>query len=405
MKVDITFPFRVHGTMVGKRAERLVCASYVHAHELRVVDAADTSVVLEAKSAYESTKLGNMQDRAGRIGTVMSRPFELRRWNGRLFSWFCPVAELASRCGLDIDSSYCDYGLVHDTISMTGHATPTMRLYKFLDKHFSVGDLYLNRAKRRDPKDIQFWVGDNEEPNRDRPPFHKWCSELTTFSATDMEDMRRHYEAIADRLLVIGSDVWIEVRSPCIAVVTMAEDASHFNWSSWTRTYVYHGVLPDLVSNHASVAWFNLDQGEEALAFARRWAHSGREVVDLRLPIECDEKDFSFDVTRERLWQLGYILAIHCKDAAMRSPGKFSEYERPLIEKSYEEACKTNGVLQLRGAPEVDILRLLPMAWRTNHRSSLMTVGLPQEKWKRRCLDDEVIDLIDNQTIDIYRLG
>jgi hypothetical protein len=45
------------------------------------------------------------------------------------------------------------------------------------------------------------------------------------------------------------------------------------------------------------------------------------------------------------------------------------------------------------------------MSERTNYRSSLMTVGLPEEKWRRQCLHDEVIDLLDNQPIDIYRLG
>lgn len=405
MKVDITFPFRVHGIMAGKRAERLVCASYVYAHELKVVDPAETTVVLVAKSAYDSTKLGNMHYRVGQIGAVRPRPFELRGWNRRLFSRFCPVAELASRCGLGEDRNFCDYGLVHDTISMTGHATPHMRLYKLLDNHFSIADLYLSRSKRRDARDARLWVGDSEEQNLDRPPFQEWFSELKSYDATDMEDMRRHYKAIADRLLVIGEDVWIEVRNPCIAVATMAEDDAHFNWSACARTYIYHGFLPDLVSNHASVAWFNLDQEEEALAFAQRWSPPGREVVDLRLPIECDPRDFAFDAVGERLWHLGYTLALHCKDAARRSPRKFSEYEHPLIEKAYEEACKTNGVLQLRGAPEADILRLLPMSDRTSHRSSLMTVGLPEEKWRRKRLHDEVIDLLDNRVIDIYRLG
>jgi hypothetical protein len=219
-----------------------------------------------------------------------------------------------------------------------------------------------------------------------------------------MDELVRHYKTVADRLMVIGDDVWIEVRNPCIAVATVSDEASN-DFVDISTTYIYHGVLPDLVTNDVSRRWFNLDQGEEALDCARRSSPSGSKVIDLRLPIECDPKEFAFDAVGERLWHVGYALALHCKEVAKNIPRKFSDHERSIIEEAYGEACKTNCVLRQRGNPESAILSLMPLSERTNFRSTLMTMGVPWEPWRRARLHDEVLNLLDNRVIDIYRLG
>ncbi|MBY3432773.1 hypothetical protein HFN89_01105 [Rhizobium laguerreae] len=294
---------------------------------------------------------------------------------------------------------------MHETISLAGHKTPDMRLYKYMEDHIWNSGMFHGWMRRGDRRDDRIWVGRDDEPARDRPPFHEWLVDIDSYDQDELDELVRHYNAIADRLLVIGNDVWIEIRSPCIAVVTLAERQLNDFLPEIEKTFIYHGVLPDMVSNDVTRRWFSLDQGEEALDYARRFSSSGSEVVDLRLPIECEQSDFAFDVDGERLWHVAYALALHCKDSAKHVPRKFDDDERVTIDEAYLQATKTNCVLRHRGTPENSILKLLPLSERINYRRSLMTLGIPSEPWKRARLHNEVLDLLDNGEIDIYRLG
>jgi glycine cleavage system regulatory protein len=62
-------------------------------------------------------------------------------------------------------------------------------------------------------------------------------------------------------------------------------------------------------------------------------------------------------------------------------------------------------VLRARGTPETDILSLMPLSERTNLRKTSMTMGVPWEAWRRSHLHNEVLDLLDNREVNIYRLG
>ncbi|WP_259183571.1 hypothetical protein [Rhizobium sp. BK176] len=337
------------------------------------------------------------------FGKVRAKRFELRRWRGKLYSRFCAVGDLETHCTTPPSDTHnmFETGIGYDTISMSGHPTSPARLYKFMED-FLWRCVYQHGWMRRgDCRDERIWVGGCVH---DAPPFREWQGDLKSCDMTELEELDRHYRAICERLLVIGDHVWIEVKKPCIAVMHYAEVEST-DYLRRPKAYVFHALLPDLETNDSMRRWFPIDQGEQALEHARRYCESGDEVVDLRLPIECDTSEFGFDSDGERLWNVAYTLALHCKESARMIPRKFSDDEHELIADAYAEAIKTNSVLGERGSPEFHIRKLMELSERTKYRGSRMTLGLPWEDWKRSRLHGEILDLLDNREIDIYRLG
>jgi hypothetical protein len=331
---------------------------------------------------------------------VLTRNYEVRTFNGRLYSRLCQISELQSVCNAPTSAVRFNYEEINDTISVHSHRPPINRLHTIMDRHIASSTMLHSWMMCGDSRDRDLMV-----PPSGRgvdlgyfEPFENWRAQLKFWQQAELEELEFHYRSLSSRLIAIDDDAWIESASPAIAVTTLPGIPR--SRGDTRQVFVFHGVLPPILGPYVETRWFGLDQADEAIEFARRISDPALEVVDLRLPIEYSPAALALRSDETRLWHIGYMLALHCYDSAQHSRQRFDASEHEVIEAAYAEACKTNFVLGTKGIPEEFAERLMSMSGRTKRRSQ-MTLGLPCDNRLRKLLFEETAELLDDQEITI----
>jgi hypothetical protein len=318
-------------------------------------------------------------------------PFEVRTLNGRYFTYFCRIDEAKERFlyqGRPAGGDVVDYHA--DTIATTGtpmRKHPLACTYDAMSQ--SAGYSMVGNGKRDGFRWVT-WINDTF------PPFHTWKQSLSTYRADDIEEAEAAFGGLANRVIAIGDEIWLETGMPCIKVTTV------------DNAYVFHDIRPDLPTDWMFDQYFPLDRGDEALQYAARFA-DGKEIDDLRLPVEIDaDADFAFDHEEYRAWRQAQMLAIHCKKCVVSgNKGKLAttDDERGLIETAYLEAAKFNPVVGTKGRPEDHIYEVTALASRFDRKWFPGFAWGGSDKRLRKRFLAETLEMFDNRPVHIFRLG
>lgn len=404
MKINIRYPFSLRGIPEGKRSEKYIYASYDFPHDVSVVDPSETQVVLTSHQAY--THADFREQFSGKaagwgkppVAQERSKPFEVRKYNGRLYKYCCPLSEMETRLqdGPHVAGTY-DNSYFEDTLSTVGHpawANPMLGLHNLCKTN--------HRFMLRDEKRAGFqWVTWIDETF---PPFDSWRQTMREYRLQDIVDAEAKYQALSSKLIVIGDEAWLETGQPCIVVSSLESDEEQ----PQKRTLIHHDFLSPQPRLEMVDQEFPLDKAEAAADYADRYAE-GNEIVDLRLPLDVPSaSEFAFDHEQNRFWRLAQVLAIHCATCvASGGRGKLatSETEKEVIAKALAEAVKFDAIMGTVGEPEAYLPELTVLAQRFDRKWFPGFAWGGRDKPLRKRFLEETVEMFLNRPINLFKLS
>jgi hypothetical protein len=397
MQIQIRFPFSLRGIPGGSRAEKYIHATYDLSCEVTEVNPSEAPVVLTTRQGYLQedwdTKFSAYESKRTEVPitpTERNVPFDIRKFQGKHFTFLCRKDQAEGRFlyrGRPAGGDHYDYH--EDGIAKIGTPVrqhPLALLYSEISqgRSSSVGD-----GKRNGFQWVT-WIDDTF------PPFHTWRDTVSDYRADDLAEAEAAYAAIASRVLVIGTDIWLECGVPCLKVKFV------------DRAYIFHDLMPTMPSDWLLDQYFPLDRFDAAMQYATRYAE-GKDVVDLRFPVEVDPgTDFTFDHEEYRAWRQAQKLAIHCKTCVQSgNKGKLAttDAERSVVDAAYGEAVKFNPAFRTIGRPDDYIHDVTKLASRFDRKWFPGFAWGGFDKPLRRRFIAETLEMFDNRPVHIFRLG
>jgi hypothetical protein len=397
MQIQIRYPFSLRGVPAGSRSEKYIFASYDHTHDVPSIHAAEAPVVLTARYAYKHGdwhtrfSLFELERKETPIFPVeRSVPFEVRKFKARYFTYFCQVDEVKQRLlhtPRKAGSDVVDY--IADTITTISKPMRSNPLASFCNEVRNSHGFVVGNGKR-DGFQWVTWIDDTF------PSFHLWVDSLSAYRIEDVIEAEDEYRALSSKLILIGDEAWLEAGLPCI------------NVRSSDKIYVFHDLMTNIPSSSMLDQYFPLERDDDALEYAARYA-DGKEVVDLRLPLDTARKDdFTFDYEEYRIWRQAQMLAVHCEKCVRSgSKGKLATTatERSQIAAAYEEAAKFKPIFNTKGRPEEYLYELTSLASRFDRKwLPGFAYGGGDKPIRKRFLA-ETLEMFDNRPIHLYRLN